>query len=364
MLLEGTRPGPGRRREPLTLAPLDALLVEPSSAAPALQRHRRRPALARRRRAAGAVEHAGDERGAAARDSTRTGRKRCRPSSAAEAARPPLARLSAGSAIVGGADQRRRLRARPGAGAGGAARGRAARGAAAAGLEVEDHGDREAWRWRPDRAEPRAQNLGTVVEIVARDRGRGSARRRSGEPSPSCSAATARSGSAPSPATSARGERVGLLYFDTHADLNVPDSVREGALDWMGMAHMLGEPGARPELVEVGGRGAAARAPSRCSCSAGGRSRRPSSSARRSSRRGIARDPRRRGRRRPEAAAARRAGPLEAALRSPARPLRRRRRRLHRHPALGELRAQRGPPLRDRAARSGAAARLPEARRR
>jgi arginase len=28
--------------------------------------------------------------------------------------------------------------------------------------------------------------------------------------------------------------------------------VHEGALDWMGMAHMLGEEGAAPELVEVG----------------------------------------------------------------------------------------------------------------
>lgn len=45
---------------------------------------------------------------------------------------------------------------------------------------------------------------------------------------------------------------VGLLYFDTHADLNIPESVSEGALDWMGMAHLLGVPGARPELVEAG----------------------------------------------------------------------------------------------------------------
>ena len=48
------------------------------------------------------------------------------------------------------------------------------------------------------------------------------------------------------------GERVGLIYFDTHADLNIPSSVPEGALDWMGVAHMLGEPGACPELVNAG----------------------------------------------------------------------------------------------------------------
>jgi arginase len=47
--------------------------------------------------------------------------------------------------------------------------------------------------------------------------------------------------------------RVGVIYLDSHADLNVPDSVHEGALDWMGLAHMLGVEGARRELVEVGG---------------------------------------------------------------------------------------------------------------
>jgi arginase len=45
---------------------------------------------------------------------------------------------------------------------------------------------------------------------------------------------------------------VGLVYFDTHADLNVPASVRPGTLDWMGMAHMLGEEGAAAELVAAG----------------------------------------------------------------------------------------------------------------
>ena len=47
---------------------------------------------------------------------------------------------------------------------------------------------------------------------------------------------------------------MGLVYLDAHADLNVPSSVPEGALDWMGMAHMLGEEGAAPELVHAGPR--------------------------------------------------------------------------------------------------------------
>lgn len=49
-------------------------------------------------------------------------------------------------------------------------------------------------------------------------------------------------------------ERLGLVYFDLHPDLNVPSSVKEGALDWMGVAHMLGEEGAAPELGSLADR--------------------------------------------------------------------------------------------------------------
>jgi arginase len=47
-------------------------------------------------------------------------------------------------------------------------------------------------------------------------------------------------------------DRIGLVYLDSHADLNTPESVHEGALDWMGLAHMLAVDGAAPELVSVG----------------------------------------------------------------------------------------------------------------
>ena len=52
----------------------------------------------------------------------------------------------------------------------------------------------------------------------------------------------------------AAGERIGLVYFDLHPDLNVPESTVDGALDWMGMAHMLGVEGAVDELVNFGPR--------------------------------------------------------------------------------------------------------------
>ena len=120
-----------------------------------------------------------------------------------------------------------------------------------AGVEVRDLGDRETWRWRPDRENRRAQNVSTVVEIV-RDT---AARVR--EASSSGDAVLVLGGDCTVGIGTVAGyvgagQRVGLVYFDAHADLNVPGSVREGALDWMGLAHMLGEEGASTELVRAG----------------------------------------------------------------------------------------------------------------
>ena len=45
-----------------------------------------------------------------------------------------------------------------------------------------------------------------------------------------------------------------LVYLDAHPDLNTPESVLDGALDWMGVAHLLAIPGALPELTALGQR--------------------------------------------------------------------------------------------------------------
>jgi arginase len=121
------------------------------------------------------------------------------------------------------------------------------------GVDVRDHGDREGWRWRPDREHPRAQNVGRIVEIVQDTAGRVRQSLAAGEV-PLVLGGDCTVGIGTVAGHMSADERVGLLYFDTHADLNVPDSVREGALDWMGMAHMLAEPGAVTELVNVGSR--------------------------------------------------------------------------------------------------------------
>jgi arginase len=122
-----------------------------------------------------------------------------------------------------------------------------------AGAEVADAGDREVWRWRPDRGNRDAQNVAAVAAIVAETA------RRVGEAAGSRALTLVLGGDCTVGIGTVAGHvgaggRVGLLYFDAHADLNVPASVREGALDWMGMAHMLGEEGARPELAGVGPR--------------------------------------------------------------------------------------------------------------
>jgi arginase len=121
------------------------------------------------------------------------------------------------------------------------------------GVEVSDYGDCPTWRWRPDRERPRAQNLGKVIEIVHDTAARVGETILAGEMSLVLGGdCTVGIGTVAGHVESSNG--VGLIYFDLHADLNVPDSVQPGTLDWMGVAHMLGVDGAERELVEAGPR--------------------------------------------------------------------------------------------------------------
>jgi arginase len=118
--------------------------------------------------------------------------------------------------------------------------------------EVSDLGDTEYWRWRPDREHPFAQNADRVrktidevaervAEIRCQDR---FALVLGGDCTVELGtvAGTLRSGSA-----------IGLIYFDMHADMNTPGGAPPGALDWMGVAHLLNLPGALPELAGLTG---------------------------------------------------------------------------------------------------------------
>lgn len=121
---------------------------------------------------------------------------------------------------------------------------------AAAGLSVRDDGDGEYAPWHPDRDYPLAQNLFGVVRVVEETARRVAAVLAQGRFAlvlgGDCTV-----GIGTIKAAAARG-RLGLIYFDLHADLNTPQSVPDGALDWMGMAHVLALPGSEPGLRDVG----------------------------------------------------------------------------------------------------------------
>lgn len=120
------------------------------------------------------------------------------------------------------------------------------------GHTVTDHGDTSYFRWRPDRINPHAQNLGrvrtTIDEVYARveefSRARDFALVLGGD-------CTIELGTVAGFVRS--GVSVGLVYFDMHADMNTPDGPPAGALDWMGVGHMLNLPGALPQLADVSG---------------------------------------------------------------------------------------------------------------
>jgi arginase len=120
-----------------------------------------------------------------------------------------------------------------------------------AGWTVEDRGDVPGFRWVPDMEDPRAANAG-VAARVAGDVGKavrevlgdgaGRALVLGGDCTVGIGAVAGLVG---------RG-RVGLVYVDLHADLNVPSSTGDGTLDWMGLAHMLAVDGCRPVLADAG----------------------------------------------------------------------------------------------------------------
>jgi arginase len=120
-----------------------------------------------------------------------------------------------------------------------------------AGLEVVDLGDTPRFRWRPDRESPLAMNVGPVraSAVAVADRV-AAALDRDLLPVVLGGDCTTELGTILG--WQRRHDATALLYVDPHPDLNTPDTVPDGALDWMGLAHLLGRPGARRELVDLG----------------------------------------------------------------------------------------------------------------
>lgn len=125
-------------------------------------------------------------------------------------------------------------------------------GLRAAGYAVVDRkDDPPVWRWRPDATDARAQNLAPTIEYV------GHTRKRVARALAEGNLALVLGGNCTIElgvvaAHLDAGQRIGLVYLDAHADMNVPDAVSDGALDWMGVAHMLDIEGARRELADIG----------------------------------------------------------------------------------------------------------------
>jgi arginase len=125
------------------------------------------------------------------------------------------------------------------------------------GVEVNDQRDIALRRWRPDRENRRAQNLAAVVEVVCETARKVREACEAGHlPLVVGGDCTVELGTVAGflPSDGGVEERLGLLYFDVHPDLNVPASAVEGALDWMGVAHMLGVEGAVEPLSRSGPR--------------------------------------------------------------------------------------------------------------
>ncbi len=120
-----------------------------------------------------------------------------------------------------------------------------------AGVEVVDHGDLAVRRWYPDRDHPTAQHASSVTEVV-----RETARSVERIVANSQTALVLGGDCTIELGTVAgfinSGRAVGLIYLDLHPDLNVPTAVPDGALDWMGTAHLIGVEGAVEELVQSG----------------------------------------------------------------------------------------------------------------
>jgi arginase len=120
-------------------------------------------------------------------------------------------------------------------------------------ITVDDWGDIPGFRWRADKGNLRAMNVdmvATAATVIADHVARALAEDAvvlvlGGD----CTVEIGTVAGA-----LAGTESLGLIYIDLDTDLNTPESTDDGALDWMGVAHMLGVKGSAPELTKIGPR--------------------------------------------------------------------------------------------------------------
>jgi arginase len=122
-----------------------------------------------------------------------------------------------------------------------------------AALDASDRGDTPRFRWRVDRDHPRAMNADAVVDGARAVAAKVEEALRAGDLplvlGGDCTVGVGTVAGAVAADTEPR-----LVYLDLHPDLNTPDAVPDGAMDWMGVAHMLDVPGAAGRLAGAGPR--------------------------------------------------------------------------------------------------------------
>lgn len=119
----------------------------------------------------------------------------------------------------------------------------------AGGADVRDLGDSRLRRWFPDRDHPFAQHVDAVRDVALDTAARVAAA--DGDLALVLGGdCTIELGTLAGLQTRLGG-RIGLVYFDLHADMNTPSTVRWGAMDSMGMAHALGDDLAEPSLAKA-----------------------------------------------------------------------------------------------------------------
>jgi arginase len=121
------------------------------------------------------------------------------------------------------------------------------------GITVDDREDVPGFRWRVDKTNPRAMNA-SIVATVAK-----ATAERVASALATDAAVLVLGGDCTVELGTVAGalretQSVGVVYIDLDTDLNTPESTTDGALDWMGVAHMLGVEGTVPELAAVGPR--------------------------------------------------------------------------------------------------------------
>ncbi len=124
---------------------------------------------------------------------------------------------------------------------------------ASAGYTVRDGGQGPSFRWQPDAANPRAQNLGWARESIVHAAAACRTALKNGEFILLLGGDCTHHLALLSAAVEVLGG-TGSIYLDLHGDLNIPESTVDGALDWMGVAHALALPGTTTELREIGPR--------------------------------------------------------------------------------------------------------------